>query len=380
MKQRSQSRPGAWCRRGLRWLGAVVLILGVTGCSAGYVARAAYEEARILWRRESIDDLLARPTVNDATKRKLQLVLDVRRFAAERIGLRVGGSYRSVSTVDGRAVVRLLTASRRDQLEPYTWWFPIVGRVPYKGFFSKPAAIKMAEELESEGYDTYVRPAIAFSTLGWFNDPLPSPLLKHDEVTLAQVIFHELLHNTVFLPGYTSFDESSATFAGYRAAIEFFCEGERSVSDQCRAATADWQDTLTISRFFTKSLADLEAFYATKPTGVALERGRERAFAEIRRQFKELKLHPGRYADFSAGPINNASLLQERIYLHDLDVFDELYREGGSLRAAVRAIRTAVDRGGDPFDRVREALATSRVRLAGNDAQRSSAVSASVSR
>ena len=353
-----------WRRHALAWLGVgLVLVLGAGGCSAGYMARAAYEEARILWRREPIPELLARPAVADATKRKLQLVLDVRRFADQRIGLRVGGSYRSVSTVDGHAVVQLLTAARRDQLEPYTWWFPMVGRVPYKGFFSKPGAIATAEDLESKGYDTYVRPAMAFSTLGWFDDPLPSPLLKHDEVTLAQVIFHELLHNTVFLPGQTSFDESSATFVGYRAAIEFFCEGERSVSDQCRAATADWQDTLTISRFFTRSLAELEAFYATKPTGAALERGRERAFAEIRRQFKALKLHPGRYADFSAGPINNASLLQERIYLRDLDLFDELYREAGSLRATVQAIRGAVERGGDPFDRVREALAASRVRL-----------------
>jgi predicted aminopeptidase len=240
----------------------------------------------------------------------------------------------------------------------------VVGRVPYKGFFSKTTAAAIASELDRKGYDTYVRPAIAFSTLGWFDDPLPSPLLKHDEVTLAQVIFHELLHNTVFLAGETAFDESTATFAGYRGAIEFFCEGQRSVSDQCGAATADWQDTLTISRFFSKSLAELEGFYATKPIGQALDQGRERAFAEIREKFKALKLHPGRYADFVAGPINNANLLQERIYLRDLDVFDDIYREGGGLRAAVQTIRGAVGKGGDPFDRVREALAASRTQVA----------------
>ena len=355
---------GAVGRRAVRWMGIALLLLGAAGCSAGYVARAAYEEARILWRREPIEKLLEQPGIAATTKRKLELILEVRAYAAERAGLRVGGSYSSVSSVDGRAVVQLLTASRRDRLEPYTWWFPVVGRVPYKGFFSKDGARATAADLEHEGYDTYVRPAIAFSTLGWFDDPLPSPLLKHDEVTLAQVIFHELLHNTVFLPGETAFDESSATFAGYRGAIEFFCEGERSVSDHCHAATADWQDTLTISRFFTKSLGELEAFYATKPTGAALEQGRERAFADIRQKFKALKLHPGRYADFAAGPINNANLLQERIYLRDLDVFDEMYREQGSLRAAVETIRRAVGRGGDPFDRVREALATSRTQVA----------------
>ena len=350
--------------RAVRWLALGGLLVCAAGCSASYVARAVYEEARILWRREPIEKLLEHPSVAEATRRKLQLVLEVREFAAARIGLRVGGSYSAISTVDGRAVVQLLTASRRDRLEPYTWWFPVVGRVPYKGFFSKSSAAATATDIQRRGYDTYVRPAIAFSTLGWFDDPLPSSLLKHDEITLAQVIFHELLHNTLFLPGETAFDESTATFAGYRGAIEFFCEGRRSVSDPCRAATADWQDTLTISRFFTKSLAELERFYATKPVGPALDQGRERAFAEIRENFKALKLHPGRYADFASGPINNASLLQERIYLRDLDVFDEIYREEGSLRATVETIRRAVGRGGDPFDRVREALAASRTQVA----------------
>ncbi len=106
-------------------------------------------------------------------------------------------------------------------------------------------------------------------------------------------------------------------------------------------------------------MSALGAFYATKPTGDALEEGRERAFAEIRMRFRSLELHPGRYADFAAGPINNASLLQERIYLQDLDVFDRLYREAGSLRRALEEIREAADRGGDPFDRVREAAARS---------------------
>ena len=330
--------------------------ISLSGCSVGYVARAAYEEARILWKREPIETVIARPDTSPAVKRKLELVLDVREFAAERVGFRVGGSFRSISPIDGGAVVQLLTAAPRDRLEAYTWWFPIVGRVPYKGFFSKQAALATAAQLERDGYDTYVRPAIAFSTLGWFDDPLPSPLLDHDEIALAQVIFHELLHNTLFLAGETAFDESAATFAGYRAAIEFFCDGERSVSEQCRGATADWQDTLTISAFFAASVARLEKFYEAKPTGAALEEGRQRAFAEIREQFRALKLHPGRHADFAAGPINNASLLQEQIYLSDLALFEQLYRGEGNLRATVKLIETAVDKGGNPFDRVREAL------------------------
>jgi predicted aminopeptidase len=351
-----------------RLAGLLALAQGLSGCAAGYVARAAYEEARILWRRQPIERVLARPDLPDADREKLRLVLAVRKFAEERIGLRVRGSYGSISQVDGRAVVQLLIAAPRDSLEPYTWWFPVVGRVPYKGFFSKAAAKATAAALERDGYDTYVRPAIAFSTLGWFDDPLPSPLLKRDAVTLAEVIFHELFHNTVYLAGETVFDESSATFAGNRAAIEFFCEGDGADSAHCREATEDWQDTLTISAFLEASINRLEKFYSTKPTKERLDEGRAEAFEEIRTRFKALKLHPGRYADFAVGPINNASLLEQRVYLRDLDVFDELYHAQGSLAATVRVLKVATEQGGDPFDRVREAVAGKRPQVASVDA------------
>ncbi len=346
-------------RRGRVAALSLVLIataLGVNGCGVGYMARAAYEEARILWRRQPIEELLQRPSTSDAEKKKLELVLRVRKFAEERIGLRVGGSYRSVSEVDSGAVVQLLVATPRDSMEPYTWWFPVVGRVPYKGFFSKAAAKAMAAELEKDGYDTHVRPAIAFSTLGWFDDPLPASLLKRDEVTLAEVIFHELFHSTVYIVGHTTFDESSATFAGNRAAIEFFCEGEGASSEACKEATADWQDTLTISSFLADSINRLERFYARKPTGEILEEGRAHSFAQIRARFKDLKLHPGRYADFAIGPINNATLLEQRVYLRDLEMFDDLYQAQGGLAGAVRVLKTLAKQGGDPFDRLREAV------------------------
>ncbi len=346
--------------RRLRWMLRVLALAApvwlACGCSAGYVARAAYEEARILWRRQPIEQVLAQPSLSAGEEHKLRLVLDVRRYAEETIGLRVGGSFQSISRIDGSAVVHLLVAARRDRLEPRTWWFPIVGRVPYKGFFSKKTAAAAAAALERDGYDAYVRPAIAFSTLGWFDDPLPSLLLQRDEVTLAEVIFHELFHATLFLPGEVTFDESAATFTGYRAAVEFFCVGDRAASQQCLQAAEDWRDTLKIAAFLADSISRLERFYATRPTGAALEDGRRHAFLEIREGMSSLKLRPGRYADFAAGPINNASLLEQRVYLRDLDLFEALYEREGSLQATVKLMRAAVAKGGDPFDRLREAL------------------------
>ena len=137
------------------------------------IARAAYEEGRILWNRKPIDDVLARKDLSPDVRTKLETVLAVRKFAAEKLGENVGGAYKSIAPVDQSAIVYVVMAAPRDSLEPYTWWFPIVGRVPYRGYFDESDALAEAASLEAQGLDTMVRPSIAFSSLGFFDDPLP---------------------------------------------------------------------------------------------------------------------------------------------------------------------------------------------------------------
>ncbi|MGH7821114.1 MAG: aminopeptidase, partial [Candidatus Binatia bacterium] len=273
--------------------------------------------------------------------------------------------FATVSKVHDGSLIHVLAAANRDKLEPYTWWFPVVGKVPYKGFFDKKEAREAATSLEEDGYDTYVRSALAFSTLGWFDDPLPSVLLEREAVTLAQVVFHELFHRTLFVSGEMSFNESAANFAGDRAAIEFFCAEGSTRTAECREATADWKDTLTVSRFFDAALAGLAEFYETEPDEAELERGRVREFAAIRERFKSLDLR-GRYANFLSGTLNNASLLETRMYYRDLDLFDELYRVRGSIRESIRALKEGLDEAGgdDPFDGLREALKAGKLEVA----------------
>jgi len=161
----------------------------ISGCSPFYVIRAVYEEGKILWRREPIPQYLEKAAVGPDTQDKLKLVLAVREYARDVLKLNVGGSYSSYSYVDRPDLSYILTAAPRTELRPYTWWFLIVGRVPYKGYFSKEDADAAAEALEAEGYDTNIRTAAAFSTLGWFDDPLLSHLLRYDKVMLAELSF-----------------------------------------------------------------------------------------------------------------------------------------------------------------------------------------------
>ena len=153
---------------------ALSSLVGCGGCSPTYIARSGWEEARILLARQSIEGLLARPELDAQTRAKLELVLAVRKFAANDLGLDVGDAYASFSIVPPGALLQVVSAAQKTKLVPYEWWFPIVGSVDYKGYFELVDAQAEAARLDGEGYDTYVRPSVAFSTLGWFDDPVLS--------------------------------------------------------------------------------------------------------------------------------------------------------------------------------------------------------------
>jgi predicted aminopeptidase len=325
-------------------------LLSLSACSPGYVLRAAYEELRILARRQPIEELLAGELDPDV-RAKLELTLAVREFARDRLELRVGGSYASLAETDARQVVHLVSAARRDRLEAHTWWFPVVGRVPYRGYFDRAGAEALAADLEGKGYDTYVRPAVAFSTLGWFDDPLLSSLLRHDEVALAEIIIHELLHNTIYVAGQAGFNESLASFVGYAGAAAFF--EERGDMVRAEHARALWADEVLFSRFLDDFVTELSQAYAR---GINLEE-RARLFAAAQRRCAAEPWRTGRYADFPRQQLNNAKILHYQLYAHRLAVFDQVHaRFGGDLTAAIGWIRAVVASGGDPFAALEEQL------------------------
>ncbi len=334
----------------------LLLVLLSAGCSPTYVIRAGYEEAKILWRREPISAVLARPDLEPDTRRKLELVLDARRYAEE-LGLDVGGSFTTLSYVDGPIMLYVLTATPRTSLEPHTWWFPIVGRVPYKGFFARARAEDEAERLKGRGLDTSIRGAAAFSTLGWFDDPLLRHQLVADEPALVGLVLHETYHNTFYAKGAhaTAFNESLATFVGYRAAIDFFA-ARPDGAEAATLARVAWEDEKVFATFIQALGARLRALYAEKDAATALVE-REVLFAEAQAQFPSLPLHGKRFEKFDDVKLNNAVLLQSLLYTTDLDVFDAIAARLGGVRPALDFIEAAARaEPKDPFGAVRRAL------------------------
>jgi len=322
---------------------AAVFLAGCSGTTAGYLLRAGWEEARILWRRRPIDRVLEEPGLDPATRAKLETVLAVREFGARRLGLDVGGAYRTYAEVDEGALVQVLSAAERLRLVPVTWWFPIVGRVAYKGYFSEEDARREAARLESRGYDTWVRGSVAFSTLGWLDDPVLSNWMKSDRVALAELVLHELLHRTTYLPSQTDFNESFATFVGHAGAIEFFAESGGPDSPEAADARRRWDAQIASSEKLGSALARLRELYSSAESG---GRPEPRVLEERRAIFAEIG-DPAR--------TNNAVLLARKAYLDRLAWFAEIGRRTGRVRTAIEAIRRESERRpGEPWEALRE--------------------------
>jgi predicted aminopeptidase len=337
------------------------LSAALAGCSPGYVLRAAWEEARILGRREPIARIVADPATDWETRDRLMLVLQARRFAADSLSLAAGNSYTLFARVDSDTLVMVLSAAYPDRLEAYTWWFPVVGRVPYKGFFDPADAERARDRLAARGFDTYLRPSAAFSTLGWFNDPLLSTLLRYDRVSLVNTVVHELFHNTFWAPGHVAFNESLANFVGARGAIEFFCGRDGPDGPECATAVAAWEDEMLFGAFLQDLVDRAEALYARDLTSAEKVAARGLLFDEAQRRFREEvqpRLRVSGYGSFTREPLNNATLLARRFYYRRLDLFEAVHRaHGGDFRAALAAIVAAARHGReDPFAAVEELL------------------------
>jgi predicted aminopeptidase len=340
---------------------AIVALL-CAGCSPVYVVRAGIEEAKILSRRRPIADVLKDPATDARTRARLNLVLQARSFAQHELGLNTGESFTTYSWVDSDTLLMVLSAARKDKFEQYTWWFPIVGRVPYKGFFDFDDAFDAAKQLERAGYDAYVRPSSAFSTLGWFNDPLLNTVLRYGDVSLASTVIHELLHNTIFVPSQIPFNESFANFVGDRGAVVFFCTRDGESSPPCTQARNAWADNLVFGDFLTRLIAELEALYERPGLSAADRiRMREDVFNAARQRFQtevRLRLRTNAFRDFGTEPLNNATLIATRLYYDRLHLFEQAFiRHNQDFRATVAWIQDLARRNtSDPFGALEQAL------------------------
>jgi predicted aminopeptidase len=336
----------------VRWGGILLVLLGVLAAVAlitaatpmgRYLARGAMAEAKILARRQSIAKLAADSTTPPAVRAKLSLVLDARRFAVDSLGLPAKNAFTQYTKLDHDTLVLVLSGAYRDELRPVTWWFPVVGRVPYKGFFDFEEAKRAEVDLKNDGYDTYLRPSPAFSTLGFFNDPLLSTTLGEDSLEIVNTVVHELTHNKFYAKGEAVFNESFANFVGARGAERFFAS--RGDTSGARRTAARWRDESLLAGVWERTFHSLDSAYKANPGDSAKTTryaARDSVYARTRRLLVDsigpqfTTIDP-RYAALVR--LDNASLFARMIYATGLPAFESVYEsEGNDIRRALERI------------------------------------------
>lgn len=307
-------------------MGLFLCLIGVTGGCAtlSWYGQAVGGQVDLLSRREHIADLLADPSTDPELARRLENVLAIRRFAASELGLPESRSYRHYADLERSAAVWNVIATERYAVEPRTWCYPVAGCVAYRGFFKEQGARDEAARLAERGLDVIVAPAVAYSTLGWFDDPVLNTMLVWDEARLAGFLFHELTHELLYVPDETAFNE------GYATAVERFGV-ERWLTEQdqetelvhwqsSEALQADWVELLLAAR------AELADAYAELEEESELARFKQGVFDQLRDELMALaeaedSVWLRRWAQ---RPLNNADLALVATYEKAVPAFQAL--------------------------------------------------------
>ena len=199
-------------KAGIRFALLALLSVLLPSCeSVQYYSQAARGQMEILFGRQDIEKLLSRSDISEELRERLQTVLAIRRFAEEELALPVNDNYKTYVDLQRDHVVWNVFAAEEFSTQAMEWCYPIAGCVTYRGYFSEAAALRYANKLEDEGFDVYTGGVDAYSTLGWFEDSLLSTVINRSDYQLAGLIFHELAHQVLYLPGDTTFNESFAT-------------------------------------------------------------------------------------------------------------------------------------------------------------------------
>jgi predicted aminopeptidase len=175
----------------------------------------------IVWNTRTISEVLKDTTTTDSIKVKLKLIEDIKRYAVDSLGLKESDIYSTFYDQKGKPSLWVLTATEPFKMKAYEWWFPFLGTTNYKGYFEKEIGLEAEEEIRKKGFDTDLGIVGAWSTLGFFSDPVLSNMLRRNEGKLAELIIHELTHGTLYIKGNVDFNENLATFIGEKGARQF---------------------------------------------------------------------------------------------------------------------------------------------------------------
>lgn len=354
-------RPAPVRRRTRRLVGlglsAAFCTMIATTCNGCYVARSGWFQAELLLSREPIEDVRASGELTAEHLEKLDLIQDVKTFGGE-IGLNATENYSRIAWEWDRTIWNVSACNPLD-FQSQSWWFPIVGRVPYLGFFRRSDADKWIKKLSSQGLDVYLRTAGAYSTLGYFEDPILPGMLEWEDARLANTVLHEMVHATVWIKGSVGFNESLASFVGDTASLEYLTDRFGAESEAIQTALKRREDIATWRDLQHSLFGDLRAVYAN-PSLRNTEKLEMKAnlFAHWPVRVKQANWNdPESFLQAAKeGVWNNARLMQFNTYNSKLLEFSLILNQvEGDYVSFLERVNTLVSDASDPFEALTEA-------------------------
>lgn len=326
----------------------------------GYLMKSAYNQMSLLHQRVPVEQALQDPNLSEKDKAKIRLAQKAREFAEKNLHLKTTKNYTTFVKLDRPYVTSVVSAAPRWELKHHLFSYPFVGKMPYKGFFNPDDAKAFEQELQSEDLDTYRRGVSAYSTLGWFQDPLLSSMLSYSDHDLVNTIIHETVHTTLYIKHEADFNERMAVFLGNKGMELFYLKEEGPHSPTLTRVKAENEDDRTFSVFITRELKDLEAWYKALPAVDKTEANRQARFKQIHEDFKREivpLLKSDSHRKFSEVELNNARLLVYKTYMQDLSDFEALYKlVGGDFEEFLKRC-SALENEKDPTAALKKIIA-----------------------
>lgn len=319
-------------------LGLLLAAAGLGSCSTvRFYSQAAGGQWEILRKAQPIPEITATPETEKETRQRLELVEELRAFAASELGLPADQQFTRYTDLKRRYAVWAVYAAPEFSMEGKTWWYPLVGSLKYRGFFSETLANAEAENLRKDGYDVFVGGVEAYSTLGWFRDPVLNTFLKRSDADLAELIFHELTHKLVYVSGDTDFNEALATSVGEEGARRWLkARGREADLRKYQRETAVMRDFIALIKECRERLKTSFAATENEPFEVRRQ-AKERILAQLRTDADAMNRRWGgtlRMEKWFAKPINNARLNTIATYYDLVPAFEKrLAAHGGDLKA-----------------------------------------------
>lgn len=310
----------------LRSCAAVVLCAAVSGCAAGYYWQAASGQFRVSQAAVPVSRLLQSPQQDPELARRLEAALDILDFAHAELGLPDNGSYRRYLDTGGQPLVWNVYAAPEFSLEPRTWCFPVAGCVAYRGYFAAQAARRYAAGLAEQGYDVRVLGVSAYSTLGYLKDPLLDTMLSGSEAQLAAILFHELAHQLLYLPGDTAFNEGFASLVEQEGLRRWLARRGAAASPHQPPASAMHVKAAEVKQLLRDYRRQLRCLYASDQPESVLRERKQALLQQLEADYAALMagLDQLPYAVLFDEPLNNAALAAVAIYDDYLPAFRAL--------------------------------------------------------